>query len=212
MTPETVKMTYDLFANQYSHMLTTIGILITVFCAVIPMFSYCVQKYDLSKERKNIQDEIANKISDLLKLKKEAQMHEAAIKELRELQDNAYVALAQFYMDKSLDLLKRYRQSIDKSELKNLMFAWGNMLKCLTNANDKKNLIEHMNLIQESVSSMRTADKTCFDSVVKSSADYRLLKDYLVLKEGLAKFLGEDNDVYKKFINAFSFIYDYKNE
>ena len=212
MTPETVKMTYDLFANQYTNTLTIIGILITVFCGVIPITLYISQKCDLSKERKNIQDEIANKISDLLELKKEAQLHEAAIRELRELQNNAYIVLTQFYIDKASDILKHYRQSLDKKEFKGLLSVWDNMLKCLINANDKQNLTIHMNLIQKAVSDLRAVDKTCFDSVVKSPSNHHLLEAYFILKGNLAEFLGEDNDVYKKFINAFSFIYDYEND
>lgn len=226
-------LSYQLFDNQFSHILTTITILIAMFGLAIPLATYFFQQKNLDYERQKIKDEI----DELKEIKKDfpkmKEDFEKIKSKLTNIQNNINSfnnslndisgLLIEFAYDKFKNNVDVFFQKCAKAEDEGTKSLKGNYeflseaLRNLANlifilywTKDKDIFKFYFNKIAEKLQEIENIPGIKILLMIFASLNN--LEDDFFHKQELKDFLGEDSDDFKDFLNIFSFIYDAYDE
>ena len=227
-------LSYQLFDNQFSHILTTITILIAMFGLAIPLATCFFQQKNLEYERQKIKDEIdelknikenfpemQKDFSDFKdafpKMQKNFEILKTDFTEIRKNIDShkkliktAFYGLSSYFYSKLCDLSNIWneneenRKSVDN--ILNILISINNLLYCLFLAEDK---CEFSQIIEtfEKINTISVKKYFYEYGLNKFLEKYPQEKDY-VTREQIADLLGKDSKEYEKIISLLSWIYD----
>lgn len=208
MDLQLIEMTYGLFASQFTIVLTIIGIMLAIFGALLPMIFTLIQRKDLKDERERVLKEIESKTSDLLNLQNEVAQQKKEISDLHELLSNAYIALAQYYVDRLHQMLPVWKQQNPKEAdtAAKMLFLQKNLLACAANSGDKR-CFEDMLKDSLQLAEMLQLDNASWNKGVEANL-IKLGKNNFIPLSALKENFGESSKLYKDFLAAYSLFYD----
>ena len=201
---ELFKALCDLWSTHFSILLACVTILSGLFGIGCPLLFSFFQRKNMSGMTSRFKREVYELTEETARQRKE-------LHELKEQLWNAYVVLAQFYLDKASLYLRDYsnasndaaRAQAIASEISSL----GNMFKCLINAQNQREVIKMMD------SAVRFADVLNMNAGILEEVQKILWEEspdgeFFISKSQLAEIVSVEHPTYKTFLSKFKPIFD----
>ena len=213
--PTTFNALCDLWTSHFNIMLTCVTILAGLFGLGCPLMFSMFQRQNLKDERERMNKEMADKFAEVQKQQQELiSQQNSRLDKLQELTSNAYVALANYYLDELMRIKVVWndptRQEEQKErDLRQTLIYFGNALQCLVNSRDREELVKIMATFCEPMSAIITRDKALLAKALDE-----LLKDYpshnfFVFSDALAEIAGPANSVYIRFVSGLQPLFEF---
>ena len=202
---ELFKMLCDFWTTHFSIMLTCVTILAGLFGIGCPLLISFFQRRDLTDIKEKFEKELKDQVDQIKKLKEE-------IMDLKESLQEAYIALAQFYLDKAGDSLIDYSGANTPEQKVNALASKinciGNFLKCLIKSDDKTTMIIMLsNVVPFSV--IFNADTEILNKALNQLYNQYPNTIFFVTESELADAIDSNEVAYKRFVAEYKPILDF---
>lgn len=205
----------ELWNAHFDTMISCVSLLVMVFGLVIPTMAAWFQHKRLKYERDRWDKDMERRLADFEKQKERIVQQNLRIDELQDLLGNAYVALAQFYLNEAGRVSKEWPTAGDKDEkTKNaraVLKYVGSTLQCVLNSRNRSQTIVVLKTFVDAPPIFLT------DGEILNEAMNSLCREYprstfFVKSADLAEIVGADNQTYKDFCIKFKPVFDLTEE
>jgi len=211
--PELFKTLCELWASHFSIMLTCITILAGLFGVGCPLMISFFQRQNIKDERERLSKEMAEKFAEQQNLISQQQNR---IESLQNLLSNAYIALAQFYLDglktKIIEWHWPGREEPQKNDIMyKILDYFRKAIQCLINSGNRDELLKIMEVFSAKMPTFLKENTELVKKTLLNNPQFFSPSNFFT-KDDLSETVGFDNAIYKKFIQRFAFLFDMIDE
>ncbi|MBP5531568.1 MAG: hypothetical protein J6Y54_06040 [Lentisphaeria bacterium] len=203
----------DIWSSRFNATMQCVTILAAIFGFGIPSVAAWFQHKRLKYERERWDKDMERRLADFEKQKELIVQQNLRIGELQDLAGNAYVALANYYLDELVRIKVVWNDPTrtddqKQDDMRRTLIYFGNAFHCLVNSKNRGQLVEVMDAVADPMSEIIMRDQELLKKVVNGLRQSNPRNNFFVTSEDLAEIAGSENCVYKKFVSKFQMLFE----